>query len=169
MGYLSIQGWVRSALDSRLLPVPSAQLPHPSTGGLSRPENIYVHTVYEIYCMPLYRTQLCIMRGPLCMCDLSAYSCVGIYTRPWCAVYGTQYCMSVYVHGVGVRYRGLPLCIMPASCRGLSAFVTCQPYCMRARPHCVRRAVIRQLCRHSHVPLACCVWYTQYCMCCTRS
>ena len=86
--------------------------------------------------MPRYRTRLCIMPEPLCMCDLSAYSCVCIYTRPWCAVYGTQYCMSVYVHGVGVRYRGLPLCTMPASCRGLSAFVTCQPHCVHGHTAC---------------------------------
>jgi len=82
LGYLSIQGWVRSALDSRLLSVPSAQLPHPSTGGLSRPENMYVHTVLggikqRLTCID--RASDVLMKHTACHCTVHSFaSCVDL-------------------------------------------------------------------------------------------
>ena len=82
LGYLSIQGWVRSALDSRLLPVPSAQLPHPSTGGLSGPENMYGHTVLggirqRLICID--RASDVLMKHTACHCTVHSFaSCVDL-------------------------------------------------------------------------------------------
>ena len=82
LGYLSIQGWVRSALDSRLLSVSSAQLPHPSTAGLSRPENMYVHTVLggikqRLICID--RASDVLMKHTACHCTVHSFaSCLDL-------------------------------------------------------------------------------------------